>query len=225
MVDATRTARLILDVDILLAAGIESGVPLGIPTLSQAEDAESETPYIWTPQRVHQAAASSISEISGVLGDLIATLQFDEDADVDLPAPGGGGVEVPRGYNRWSHCRRLGHIPAGLTDVSAYTASSDALPASKVPRLRPDRHVGGFIAQSYTRPQVGTLESALGDQTTDTTMVFLAVPPGGIVIEVGDLFRIENEVVMVTAVPAEGATGAAARTYTIARAQESTRFW
>ena len=59
VVDTTRTARLILDVDILLAAGIESGVPLGIPTPEQARDEMSETAYIWTPERVYQASRAA----------------------------------------------------------------------------------------------------------------------------------------------------------------------
>ena len=186
VIDTTLTARIILDVDILLAAGIESGETLGIPTLTQARDRESEIAYIWTPQRVHQAAAATLSRTDGVFGDLIGTLTFRDDLDVDLPGPGGSGTEVTRSLIGGSGSLANWLVPESVQDhVSAYTASSDAYTRLKVPRIRPTQHIGGFIAQSYIRYSIGTI-SAPGLTVGNTSMILAAVPTTP--LAVGDQF-------------------------------------
>lgn len=77
VVNTARTARIIIDADILLEAGIETGDPLGLPTQEQARASTSETPYIWTPQRVHQASRVPVPVMSD-RGRLLVINENDE---------------------------------------------------------------------------------------------------------------------------------------------------
>ena len=78
VLDTTRTARMTIDVDILLDAAGSVGEPLGIPTETQARDITSITPYIWTPLRVAQTAQRVVDGIEFTHEDL-----FEDTADVE----------------------------------------------------------------------------------------------------------------------------------------------
>ena len=88
----------------------------------------------------------------------------------------------------------------------------------KIPRRRPDANVGGFVAESYNRPLLGTIDDP-GLAFDALEMILVASAPS---LAVGDFLRIENEEVEVTTVPSVGSTGVAARTYAISRGEGGT---
>ena len=101
--------------------------------------------------------------------------------------------------------------PTAFT-VERIGASSDE-PVINVPQTRAAANVFGYLVELEILPFLGTLSNAISDSAT--SIVFTAESTED--IAVGDELRIESETVTVDAVPADGATGVAARTYGITR--------
>ena len=96
--------------------------------------------------------------------------------------------------------------------VERIGASSDE-PIINVPQTRATADMFGYLVELDILPFLGTLSNAIS--ATATSIIFTAESTEDIAI--GDELRIESEVVTVDAVPADGATGEAARTYGIVR--------
>ena len=105
--------------------------------------------------------------------------------------------------------------PTAFT-VERIGASSDE-PIINVPQTRAAANSFGYLVELEILPLLGTLANAIS--ATATSIVFTAESTEDIAI--GDELRIESEVVTVDAVPADGATGAAARTYGITRGSDA----
>ena len=101
--------------------------------------------------------------------------------------------------------------PTAFT-VERIGASSDE-PVINVPQTRAAANAFGYLVELEILPSLGTLANAIS--AVATSIIFTAESTETIAI--GDELRIESEVVTVDAVPADGATGEAARTYGIAR--------
>ena len=106
--------------------------------------------------------------------------------------------------------------PTAFT-VERIGASSDE-PIINVPHTRPATNAFGYLVELEILPFLGTLSNAIS--AVATSIIFTAESTEDIAI--GDDLRIENEVVTVDTVPADGATGEAARTYGIERGQDGT---
>ena len=106
--------------------------------------------------------------------------------------------------------------PTAFT-VERIGASSDE-PVINVPNTRAAADAFGYLVELEILPSLGSLSFAISDSAT--SIIFADLPTEE--IAVGDDLRIESEVVTVDAVPADGATGAALRTYGIVRAQDGT---
>ena len=106
--------------------------------------------------------------------------------------------------------------PTAFT-VERIGASSDE-PVINVPQTRPAADAFGYLVELEILPLLGTLASAMSDSAT--SIIFTAESTEE--IAVGDDLRIESEVVTVDAVPADGATGVAARTYGVTRGEDGT---
>ena len=101
--------------------------------------------------------------------------------------------------------------PTAFT-VERIGASSDE-PVINVPQTRATADMFGYLVELEILPFLGTLSNAIS--AVATSIIFTAESTETIAI--GDELRIESEVVTVDAVPADGATGEAARTYGIVR--------
>ena len=191
--------------------------------------------WAWTGSRVQRITAYSAgtvgttsyewrlagggdgSEDSGVVGDLIATLQFADTEDTNLPLPQSSGTEVSRTTIGTTSAPASWAVADGIDNVSTYVANG-IYTRLKIPRMRPDANVGGFVAESYNRPLLGTIDDP-GLAIDALEMILVASAPS---LAVGDFLRIENEEVEVTTVPSVGSTGVAARTYSISRGEGGT---
>ena len=108
------------------------------------------------------------------------------------------------------------NAPTAFT-VERIGASSDE-PVINVPHTRPSADSFGYLVELEILPQLGSLSSAIS--AVATSIVFTAEPIED--LAVGDDLRIVSEIMTVSSVPADDATGAAARTYGVMRAQDGT---
>ena len=96
-------------------------------------------------------------------------------------------------------------------------ASSDE-PIINAPMTRPTADSLGYLVELDVLPHLGTLSNAIADSAT--SIIFTAESTETLAI--GDDLRIESETVTVDAIPADGATGVAARTYGVTRGEDGT---
>ena len=101
--------------------------------------------------------------------------------------------------------------PTAFT-VERIGASSDE-PIINVPQTRAASNSFGYLVELEILPSLGSLSNAISVSATSIILTLESTED----IAIGDELRIESEVVTVDAVPADGATGVAARTYGIIR--------
>ena len=101
--------------------------------------------------------------------------------------------------------------PTAFT-VERIGASSDE-PVINVPQTRATADMFGYLVELDILPSLGSLSTAISDSATSIIFALESTED----IAIGDELRIESEVVTVSAVPADGSTGAAARTYSVTR--------
>ena len=106
---------------------------------------------------------------------------------------------------------RDANAPTAFT-VERIGASSDE-PVINVPQTRATADMFGYLVELDILPSLGSLSNAISATATSIILTLESTED----IAIGDELRIESEVVTVDAVPADGATGVAARTYGVTR--------
>ena len=157
VLDTTRTARMTIDVDILLDAAGSEGTALGIPTETQAKDITSETPYIWTPLRVAQTAQRVVDGIEFTHEDL-----FEDTADVERT------LQV---YHDFEFSRQLTEMDDAKDIEIVLTRSNGRVHHSEFPAGELRNLVIDETGTSSDNTAYGLISGAIASQATPNTSV------------------------------------------------------
>ena len=174
------------------------------------------TEYVWRRSDQSKITLDSNNQLVGgasVIGDKIATITFNVNGDVtvvasnELTAATIGGGATPQNWV----------IESGVPDhfVTVGAAGQSRL---GIPNLRPSNEIFGFIARLYRYRLYGRLNAVHSAGASSLIFQLESYEP----IVVGTKMQLEDEIVEVTSVPADNASGVAARSFGVSRGVDGT---